>query len=49
MLNRRAMTRRGAAHMLEVVPGAGKRFEEPGALEQVAGLSLARFEQFLSD
>ena len=47
-LNRRAMARLGAAHMLEVVPGAGHLFEEPGALEQVAGLALAWFEQFLT-
>ena len=46
-LNRRAMTRLGAAHMLEVVPGAGHLFEEPGTLEQVAGLAMAWFEQFL--
>ena len=46
-LNRRAMTRLGAAHMLEIVPGAGHLFEEPGTLEQVAGLAMAWFEQFL--
>lgn len=47
-LNRRAMARLGAAHMLETVPGAGHLFEEPGTLEQVAGLALAWFEQFLT-
>lgn len=47
-LNRRAMTRLGAAHLLEIVPGAGHLFEEPGTLEQVAGLALAWFEQFLT-
>ena len=46
--NRRAMARLGAAHTLEIVPGAGHLFEEPGALEQVAGLALAWFEQFLA-
>lgn len=47
-LTRRAMTRLGAAHLLEIVPGAGHLFEEPGTLEQVAGLALAWFEQFLT-
>lgn len=47
-LNRQVMTRLGAAHMLEIVPGAGHLFEEPGTLEQVAGLALAWFEQFLT-
>ena len=47
-LNRAAMERLAAVHMLEVVPSAGPDFEAPGALEQVAGLALAWFEQFLA-
>ena len=47
-LNGQAMARLGAAHMLEIVPGAGQSFAEPGTLEQVAGLALAWFEQFLA-
>ena len=47
-LNRRVMARLGAAYLLEIVPGAGHLFEEPGTLEQVAGLALAWFEQFLT-
>jgi len=38
-LNRRAMDRMSAPVRLEVVPGAGHLFEEPGALAEVAGLA----------
>lgn len=34
-LNREAAGRLGAPHRVEVVPGAGHLFEEPGALEHV--------------
>jgi pimeloyl-ACP methyl ester carboxylesterase len=39
-LNRQAAERLTAEHDLAVVPGAGHLFEEPGALEQVIGLSV---------
>src|SRR5215207_3805081 len=42
-LNRQAAGRLGAPHRLEVVPGAGHLFEEPGALEEVARLAGAWF------
>jgi putative phosphoribosyl transferase len=42
-LNRRAAGRLAAEHRLEVVPGAGHLFEEPGALEEVARLAAAWF------
>ena len=38
-LNRRAIERMRTRLRLEVVPSAGHLFEEPGALEQVAGLA----------
>jgi putative phosphoribosyl transferase len=38
-LNRQAMGKMTARAVLEVVPGAGHLFEEPGALEQVARLA----------
>ena len=40
-LNRRAAERLTCPHRLEVVPGAGHLFEEPGALDEVAGLAGA--------
>jgi putative phosphoribosyl transferase len=40
-LNREAERRLGAETRLEVVPGAGHLFEEPGALERVAELAAA--------
>jgi putative phosphoribosyl transferase len=42
-LNRQAAERLAAPHRLEVVPGAGHLFEEPGALEEVARLAAAWF------
>jgi dienelactone hydrolase len=42
-LNRQAAGRLGVPHRLEVVPGAGHLFEEPGALEEVARLAGAWF------
>jgi putative phosphoribosyl transferase len=46
-LNRRAATRLAAEHRLEVVPGAGHMFEEPGALDAVARLAAAWFAAHL--
>ena len=46
--NREAMDRMDLADVrLEVVPGAGHLFEEPGALERVAGLAARHFRQHL--
>jgi putative phosphoribosyl transferase len=42
-LNRRAAGRLAAPHRMEVVPGAGHLFEEPGALDEVARLAAAWF------
>ncbi|MFE0338088.1 phosphoribosyltransferase, partial [Streptomyces sp. NPDC058955] len=42
-LNRRAEALLRCESRLEVVPGAGHLFEEPGALEQVAELATAWF------
>jgi putative phosphoribosyl transferase len=47
-LNRSAAARLQAPHRLEVVPGAGHLFEEPGALEQVAALAAAWFDEHLA-
>ena len=52
-LNRQALDRLtdvegvGSERRLEVVPGAGHLFEEPGALEQVASLARSWFEGHL--
>jgi putative phosphoribosyl transferase len=46
-LNRQAAGRLTAPHRLEVVPGAGHLFEEPGALEEVARLAAAWFAAHL--
>lgn len=46
-LNRQALGRLGAEAHLEVVPGATHLFEEPGALEQVAGLASDWFVRHL--
>jgi putative phosphoribosyl transferase len=35
-------------HKLEIVPGAGHLFEEPGALDRVAGLAREWFQRFLT-
>ena len=45
-LNRQAAGQLAAEHRLEVVPGAGHLFEEPGALEQVARLAAAWFSAY---
>ena len=46
-LNEEALARIRAPSHLEVVPGAGHLFEEPGALEEVARLSSAWFAEHL--
>jgi putative phosphoribosyl transferase len=47
VLNRQAAGRLTAEHRLEVVPGAGHLFEEPGALDQVARLATGWFVDHL--
>jgi putative phosphoribosyl transferase len=46
-LNRRAQALLGGESRLEIVPGAGHLFEEPGALERVASLTRAWFVRHL--
>jgi dienelactone hydrolase len=46
-LNRHAQALLGAESRLEIVPGAGHLFEEPGALERVASLTRAWFVRHL--
>ena len=46
-LNRSAHRQLAGDARLEIVPGAGHLFEEPGALEQVARLAAAWFAQHL--
>jgi putative phosphoribosyl transferase len=46
-LNRQAAGRLAAPHRLEVVPGAGHLFEEPGALDEVGRLAGAWFVTYL--
>jgi putative phosphoribosyl transferase len=47
-LNRRALQQLTGEARLEIIPGAGHLFEEPGALEQVAGLARDWFGNHLS-
>ena len=46
--NRLASRELRAPHRIVVIPGATRLFEEAGALERVAGLATAWFEQNLS-
>lgn len=46
-LNKGALERLGTEKRLEVVPGAGHLFEEPGTLERVAELARAWFGRHL--
>ena len=46
-LNRAALTRLGGVKQLTVVPGARHLFEEPGAVEAVAGLAAQWFTRYL--
>ncbi|TQI94064.1 dienelactone hydrolase family protein [Amycolatopsis cihanbeyliensis] len=48
-LNREAAARLQAPHRIEVVAGASHLFEEPGALDQVAGLAADWFERHLRE
>jgi putative phosphoribosyl transferase len=47
-LNRRAAALLRCPHELEVVPGAGHLFEEPGALESVSALAASWFRRHLT-
>ncbi|MFW6107368.1 MAG: dienelactone hydrolase family protein [bacterium] len=47
-LNGKALDRLGCTKQLEVVPGATHLFEEPGALEKVAGLASQWFRRHLT-
>jgi len=47
-MNREAYDRLQTEKRMEIVPGATHLFEEPGALEQVAGLARSWFEQHLA-
>lgn len=46
-LNRRAQRELRCENRLEVVPGATHLFEEPGALDEVAGLARGWFTRHL--
>jgi len=46
-LNRKALARMNCVKALQVIPGAGHLFEEPGALEEVAKLARAWFTEKL--
>ena len=47
-LNRQAMRQMHAHVQLEIVPGATHLFEEPGTLDQVAGLAAGWFARYLA-
>lgn len=46
-LNRQAASRLRCINQLTIVPGATHLFEEPGAMEMVAGLAIDWFERYL--
>jgi putative phosphoribosyl transferase len=46
-LNRQAAAELRVDYRLEIIPGAGHLFEEPGALEHVAELAREWFEDYL--
>ncbi len=46
-MNQDALAQMRAEAHLEIVPGAGHLFEEPGALKRVAELARAWFEHHL--
>lgn len=46
-LNRKALARMSCPKHLQIVPGAGHLFEEPGALEEVATLARSWFDEKL--
>ncbi|HEX2287052.1 MAG TPA: alpha/beta family hydrolase [Mycobacterium sp.] len=47
--NHQASRELSAPHRIEVVPGATHLFEEPGALERVAELAAAWFDDYVKD
>ncbi|MBI4324971.1 MAG: dienelactone hydrolase family protein [Chloroflexi bacterium] len=47
-LNRQALAQIATDKRLEIIPGAGHLFEEPGALEKVAQLAAQWFRRFLA-
>jgi putative phosphoribosyl transferase len=47
-LNRKALAQMHCPTRLEIIPGAGHLFEEPGALEQVATLARDWFAESLA-
>lgn len=46
-MNQEALAQLQSVKRLEIVPGASHLFEESGALEQVADLARAWFQQYL--
>ena len=46
-MNRQAAEQMNAPHRIEIIPGAGHLFEEPGALEEVARLASEWFGKYL--
>lgn len=48
-LNRQAIDQMDTEAKLEIVEGAGHLFEEPGALEEVAQLTVDWFQSYLTD
>jgi putative phosphoribosyl transferase len=48
-LNLEAAAELRCEHRIEIVPGAGHLFEEPGTLQKVAGLARDWFETHLID
>ena len=46
-LNRQALAQLETGKQLEVIPGAGHLFEEPGALDEVARLTREWFQAYL--
>jgi dienelactone hydrolase len=48
LLNRQAQAQLAGESRLEIVPGASHLFEEPGALERVAGLAREWFLRYLT-
>jgi predicted phosphoribosyltransferase/predicted alpha/beta-hydrolase family hydrolase len=48
-MNEEAARRLTCPHRLEIVPGAGHLFEEPGALDQVSRLAIGWFSRYLGD
>jgi pimeloyl-ACP methyl ester carboxylesterase len=47
-MNQEVLARLRAEKRLEIIPGAGHLFEEPGALEEVARLAADWFTRYLA-